>query len=100
MDKYLPIGSVVLLKGGDKRIMIYGRRQQQIGTDRAWDYIACLYPEGNLDEQYMYLFDHDQIERVFFIGFQDEEEFDFVANNLVPAGAASGVGESSDPPTA
>jgi hypothetical protein len=82
MDKYLPIGSIVLLKGGTKRIMIYGRQQKELKSDKVWDYIACLYPEGNLNEEYMYLFNHDQIEKVFFIGFQDEEEIEFVNETL------------------
>ncbi|NKE04771.1 DUF4176 domain-containing protein [Mesobacillus selenatarsenatis] len=82
MNKYLPIGSVVLLNGGSKRIMIYGRKQKELNSDKVWDYIACLYPEGNLNEEYMYLFNHDQIEKVFFIGFQDEEEIEFANENL------------------
>lgn len=82
MNKYLPIGSIVLLKGGTKRIMIYGRHQKEVKSDQTWDYIACLYPEGNLNEEYMYLFNHDQIEKVFFIGFQDEEEIEFVKEAL------------------
>ncbi|WML41342.1 DUF4176 domain-containing protein [Neobacillus sp. OS1-2] len=82
MDKYLPIGSVVLLEGGTKRVMIYGRKQQELNTNKIWDYIACLYPEGNINEQYMYLFNHDQIEKIYFIGYQDEEEFEFVKENL------------------
>lgn len=79
MEKYLPLGSVVLLKGGDKRVMIYGRRQEALADAAVWDYIACLYPEGNLSEEYTYLFNHDQIERVFFIGYQEDEEFAFQA---------------------
>ncbi|ETI69940.1 DUF4176 domain-containing protein [Neobacillus vireti] len=77
MEKYLPIGSVVQLKSGTKRIMIYGRKQQQLKSDQIWDYIACLYPEGNINEEYMFLFNHDQIEKIYFIGFQDEEELAF-----------------------
>lgn len=74
MKKYLPLGSIVLLKNGTKRVMIYGRKQLQMGTDKEWDYIACLYPEGNISEEYMYLFNHDQIDKVFFVGYQDEDE--------------------------
>lgn len=83
MDKYLPLGSVVLLKGGSKRIMIYGRKQIQVGTDTEWDYIACLFPEGNINEEYTYLFNHDQIERIIFLGLQDEEELYFRDKVLV-----------------
>lgn len=76
-EKYLPLGSVVLLRGGEKRVMIYGRRQEQLDTGDLFDYVACLYPEGNLDERYMYLFNHEDIAQVFFIGFQDSEELEF-----------------------
>lgn len=82
MEKYLPIGSVVLLKNATKRIMIYGRKQIQVGTDIEWDYIACLYPEGNINEEFMYLFNHDQIDKIYSLGYQDDEEFKFVEENL------------------
>ena len=55
MDKYLPIGSVVLLKEGEKRLMIYGVKQKESGTDKIWDYVACLFPEGNIDLKHTYL---------------------------------------------
>ena len=42
----LPIGSVVLLKGANKRVMICGRIQARAGCDKVYDYSACWYPEG------------------------------------------------------
>ena len=42
--KYLPIGSVVLLKNANKRLMIYGRLQKAEDSDSVRDYIGCLYP--------------------------------------------------------
>lgn len=83
MKKYLPLGSIVLLKNGTKRVMIYGRKQLQMGTDKEWDYIACLYPEGNISEEYVYLFNHDQIDKVFFVGYQDEDEKNFLEKYLL-----------------
>ncbi|WP_186579741.1 DUF4176 domain-containing protein [Aquibacillus kalidii] len=62
--------------------MIYGRQQKELKSDKVWDYIACLYPERNLSEEYMYLFNHDQIEKVYFIGFQDDGEIMFVEDTL------------------
>ena len=82
MDKYLPIGSVVLLKNGRKKIMIYGRKQMHVETGEEWDYLACLYPEGNINEEFMYLFNHDQIDKVYYLGYEDEEEIRFVVENL------------------
>ena len=36
-EKLLPIGSVVLLKESNKRVMIVGRLQRQMGTEKVWD---------------------------------------------------------------
>ena len=83
MDKYLPIGSVVLLKNGRKKIMIYGRKQMHVETGEEWDYLACLYPEGNINEEFIYLFIHDQIDKVYYLGYEDEEEKRFVEENLI-----------------
>lgn len=76
-EKLLPIGSVVLLKESNKRVMIVGRLQRQKGTEKVWDYSACFYPEGILDPQKMFLFNHDQIAVLYFIGFQDKEGVEF-----------------------
>lgn len=57
--------------------MIYGRKQIRNGEEKVWDYIACLYPEGNLGPDYTYVFDHKSIKKVFFIGFQDYEEIEY-----------------------
>ena len=78
MKKFLPIGSVVLLKDSQKRIMIVGVKQKQADSDKVWDYSACLYPEGILDPERLYLFDTDQIARLYFIGFQDGESLAFI----------------------
>ncbi len=78
MKTYLPIGSIVILKNGQKKIMIYGRRQRRVTDEHEYDYIACLYPEGNINEDYMYLFNHEDIETVVYRGFSDAEEEAFV----------------------
>ncbi len=92
IDKYLPVGSVVLLKGGKKRVIIIGRDRRDEAGEKSWDYLACLYPEGFLGEEYAYLFDHEQIERIFFVGFQDGEELAF-GQMLSAKIAASGQSE-------
>lgn len=78
MKKYLPIGSVVLLKDSKKRIMIVGVKQKQVDSEKVWDYSACLYPEGILNPDKLFLFDSEQIERLYFIGFQDGEGLAFL----------------------
>ena len=78
MKKFLPIGSVVLLKESKKRIMIVGVKQKQVESNKVWDYCACLYPEGILNPDKLFLFDAEQIERLYFIGFQDGEGLSFL----------------------
>jgi len=74
-EKYLPIGSVVLLKGAKKRIMVIGFAAQSKETgDKIFDYMGCLYPEGILSSEQNLLFDHDQIDKIFYMGYSDEEE--------------------------
>lgn len=70
----LPIGTVVLLKDTEKRLMIYGRYQKSTENDKVWDYIGCLYPEGNILHNKAFLFDHEQIERIDHMGLKDQEE--------------------------
>lgn len=74
-EKYLPIGTIVLLKGGKKRAMITGFCSvAQEEPDKIYDYCGCVYPEGYLSSNQVCLFDHDQIEKIFFIGYEDDEE--------------------------
>lgn len=69
----LPIGSVVLLKEADKRLMIYGIKQVNGEDGKIYDYIGCLYPEGSIDAEYTFLFQHEDIEKVDFVGYMDSE---------------------------
>lgn len=75
--KYFPIGSVVILKDATKRVMIYGRRQFDKKQEKEFDYIGCLYPEGYLGTGDVILFNHEDIQMVYFLGFQDIEEFHY-----------------------
>ena len=74
----LPIGSVVLLKDSTKKVMIMGFCQkEESDEENIWDYAGCLYPEGYLGSNQVYLFNGEQIERVYSVGYQDEEQFEF-----------------------
>ncbi len=77
-EKKLPIGSVVLLKGADHRLMIIGYLRMLNATgDRVYDYSACSFPEGITDPDQIYVFDHEDIERLIYVGFQNQEQLDF-----------------------
>lgn len=77
MKELLPIGSVVMLKGGSKRVMIVGRIQRKVGDNSIYDYSACYYPEGVIDPKDLFLFNNEDIDMVYFVGLQDVEEFKF-----------------------
>lgn len=77
-EKFLPIGSVVILEGGTKKIMITGFCSiSEMDRTQVYDYSGCIYPEGYLSSNQICLFNHDQIEKVFFTGYESEEEKKF-----------------------
>lgn len=76
--KYLPIGTVVLLKNGTKRVMINGFCTiDSSKPDKIYDYSGVLFPEGSLSSDQALLFDHEQIDRIDHLGLIDEEETTF-----------------------
>ena len=80
LNGFLPIGSVVLLENSTKRVMIIGVLQQQIRDDGekvVWEYSGCFYPEGYMGPDKCFLFNTDQIKKIYAVGYQDEEQFAF-----------------------
>jgi len=79
MKDLLPIGSVVLLNGADKRLMIIGVIQVNPDDGKEYDYLACLYPEGFVGPEHTYLFDRGEIAEISAEGFADAEHDTFRA---------------------
>lgn len=77
-DKFLPLGSIVLLKGATKRLMITGFCVTPNDNKNViYDYSGCLYPEGIISTDQVALFNHDQIDKIYMVGYSDEEEKEF-----------------------
>ncbi|MBR2828220.1 MAG: DUF4176 domain-containing protein [Bacilli bacterium] len=79
-EKFLPIGTVVLLKGGKKRVMItsylvFANKDDE--KKKMFDYGGCTFPEGIIDSNHTVGFNHEDIEKVFYVGLEDEEEILF-----------------------
>lgn len=75
----LPVGSVVLLKEGQKKLMICGILQSDAANQGdEYDYMGVLYPEGHIGEQFQYLFYHEDIDQIIFRGYEDEERDAFL----------------------
>lgn len=85
-ENLLPVGSVVLLKGANKRVVVIGRLQTRAGDRKVYHYCACTFPEGLMDLDSFVFFDHDDIDRVYFVGCQDSEELRFREEQLAPLG--------------
>lgn len=77
IDELLPVGSVVLTKGSQRKVMIVGVCQKGGAEHKLWDYAAVIFPEGYLSADKIFLFNNDQIERVYFMGYQDPEQIAF-----------------------
>lgn len=78
--KFLPIGTVVLLKEGKKRLMITGfcPVANENNEKKMYDYTGVVYPEGLISASQLLLFNHSQIQKIFHMGmYRDEEEKSF-----------------------
>lgn len=80
-EKFLPIGTVVLLKDATKKLMITGYCSM-LPTDQTkiYDYVGTLFPEGNIAGEDVALFDHEQISVVEHMGLENDEYKEFNTN--------------------
>ncbi|WP_460276943.1 DUF4176 domain-containing protein, partial [Clostridium sp. CTA-5] len=78
-EKLLPLGSIITVEGSNKKLMIIGRVGNAKGgnPDKIYDYIACIYPEGNISPDNDYLFNANIINKVYFRGYEDEKEIKY-----------------------
>lgn len=77
-EKYLPLGSVCLLKGGQRYIVVIG--YLGVGNEdmnTIYDYMGAVYPLGVISTDVTFMFNHDQIEKVVFKGYEDDERKEF-----------------------
>lgn len=77
-ERFLPIGTIVLLKNGTRKVMITSYLIISGGKDKEeqkmYDYGGCPYPAGIIESSYAVGFNHDQIEKVVHMGHVDEEQ--------------------------
>lgn len=75
----LPVGSVVLLKGSEQKVMIIGVCQIVRGKEEdlagMYDYSAVLHPYGYIDSDNIFLFNQEDIASICSVGYMDEELF-------------------------
>ncbi len=84
-ERFLPIGTVVLLKGAKKELMItsycifptgtqFKDGKEIIAEQKMYEYGGCLYPEGILDSNTMNAFNHDQIDKILYMGYETDAQ--------------------------
>lgn len=69
---WLPVGSVVTLKGGEKPVMVAGFLVRDAQTGACWDYLGYPYPEGRRDGEDLF-FNKGQVEFIAQLGFLNGE---------------------------
>lgn len=72
---YLPLGTIVYLRSGMKKMIIITRGVVIANNDEVefYDYGAVPYPEGIQSDQILY-FQHDWIKKVVFTGYSDQDD--------------------------
>lgn len=97
-EKFLPIGTIVLLKGGKKELMIVsycifpqgevydknGKLDDAEFGERMYEYGGCVYPEGMLSSDQLFAFNHEQIAKVLYRGYDTQKQKD-ISNILIAA---------------
>ena len=84
-EKFLPIGTVVFLKGGKKELMIisycivpagdvYDKNGKVDVGDKMFDYGGCVYPEGMITSDQLFAFNHDQIDRIVYMCYETDNQ--------------------------
>lgn len=78
---YLPLGSIVYLEGGIRKVMITSRGLvvDNHGRELFFDYAGVLYPRGLVGDEVIY-FNHENIAKVVFEGFADDDDAVVVDN--------------------
>ena len=79
---FLPLGSIVLLKGGVRKLLVIARglNVKKDNETYFFDYGGVLYPDGLTGDEMVY-FNADSINKVYFQGYQDDDN-DIVLENL------------------
>lgn len=88
----LPLGSIIILKGNTKKMMIISRviAVPVKGNIYRFDYGACLHPEGVVGENLIY-FNHEDIFKIVQEGYTNDE------NELMLENIAAVIDETDIP---
>ena len=90
MKKFLPVGSVVKIKGLGELMTIVGRCPllKENNVEGYYDYKAVVYPQGDMGGNDYYCFNKENIEQIVFVGYNSsiENELNDLFNEFVEKG--------------
>lgn len=83
-ERFLPIGTVVLLKDATSPLMItsycvYSKNDASDSNQKkeVFEYGACSFPEGVLDPEKVFVFNHNQIKEILYPGYENDAQKEF-----------------------
>lgn len=87
-ERFLPIGTVVTLNNGTKKVMIYtycvyptdkvySKGQEVPRKKEMYEYGGCLYPEGMVDPSLVCAFNHSDIKKINHLGLLTNEQVEY-----------------------
>lgn len=72
-DKFLPIGTTVMLKGATTPLTIISYCVfPKTKKEEIYEYGGCPYPHGVLDPDEVHAFNHEQIDSILHMGYETE----------------------------
>ena len=73
-EKFLPLGTLVLLKNAKEKIMIIGYLTSNGNkTDIVYDYQGCVFPYGLYTNEVSFVFNHSDIDKIYYMGYSDND---------------------------
>ena len=80
-EKLLSLGSIVYLREGSLRMVVVGRHptvKKDENKPIMFDYAAVSHPIGYAGDDKMFYFNHENIDKVVFEGFSNEDDERFL----------------------
>lgn len=89
--EFLPLGSIVRVRGSVKKLMVLSRGTFPVikGVTTYYDYGVCTYPEGIIGDSLIYI-NQEDIQEVVFSGYRDEDETIMQTNICMAVGQMKG----------
>ena len=83
-ERFLPIGTVVLLKDATSPLMItsycvYSKNDASDSSKKkeVFEYGGCSFPEGVYDPEKVFVFNHNQIDEILHTGYENDVQKEF-----------------------